>query len=440
MPDGWWPPAAISTLVFVTGDTTRRAVRAVLVGPWSARTWLACAHLLAGFPLGLLTCFTVVLLGGVTTGLVVTFAPALLTLAALLWCVRGFTAMQRSRFATLLGVAIEPPVHRRVERTRVRRLLAEAAEPGTWRQFCYHLVAAPFGFVGFVVTTVLWTVGAMCALLPLYLWALPADNGLGLRPHTPLTAVELTAGGLLLFHAAPFVMIGLATADAWLARRLLGPTDADRLRSQLVSVTQSRNALLAAADAERSRIERDLHDGTQQRLAALAINLGIARQTLPGLDGPAREVIEQAHEETKQVLAELRGFVRGLHPAVLSDRGLDAALSGVVARSPVHVRLTVDVPQRPSPTVESVAYFVVSEAITNVSKHAEASGAEVTIAREGKKLRVVISDDGRGGAHQDGGTGLRGLAHRVASVGGSFRCHSPAGGGTTIRVELPCES
>ncbi|MER6763039.1 MULTISPECIES: sensor histidine kinase [Amycolatopsis] len=424
----------------MTGDTMRGAARAVLVGPWSARTWQACAHLLAGFPLGLLTCFTVVLLGGVTTGLLVTFAPALVTLAALLWCVRGYTALQRDRFATLLGVVIDPPAHCREEPGRVRRLLAEAAEPGTWRQFCYHLLAGPLGVVGFVVTTVLWTVSTMCALVSCYAWALPADSAFGRHLHTPSMVIELTVGGLLVFHLAPFVTVGLAAADTWLARTLLGPTDIDRLRSQLVSVTQSRNAVLAAADAERSRIERDLHDGTQQRLTALAINLGIARQTLPDLSGPAREVIEQAHEETKQVIAELRGFVRGLHPAVLSDRGLDAALSGVVARSPVRVRLSVDVSERPSPTVESVAYFVVSEALTNISKHAEVGAAEVTVARNGATLRLVIADAGRGGADEGGGTGLRGLTHRVASVGGSFRCDSPVGGGTTIEVELPCES
>jgi signal transduction histidine kinase len=194
-----------------------------------------------------------------------------------------------------------------------------------------------------------------------------------------------------------------------------------------------------AADAERRRIERDLHDGAQQRLVSLAVNLGIARATLTGLPDDARQVIDQAHREAKEAIDELNNLVRGLHPAVLDDRGLDAALSGIAARGPLPVRLRVDVPRRTAPTVEAVAYFTVSEALANIAKHApDASGADITVELRGGTLRVTVADDGPGGADPAHGSGLAGLARRAASVDGTFSISSPAGGPTVITVELPC--
>jgi signal transduction histidine kinase len=214
------------------------------------------------------------------------------------------------------------------------------------------------------------------------------------------------------------------------------------------SLARSRAEIVAATDAERRRIERDLHDGTQRRLVSLALHLGMARASLTDAPEPIRQVIEQAHDEATEALAELRQLVRGLHPAVLDDRGLDAALSGIAANAPLPVRLRVDVPTRCAPGVEAVAYFVVSEALTNVAKHAGASHAEVTVERTGDRLRIVVSDDGRGGATLDGGgtaangggTGLRGLAQRAAAVDGTLTVESPPGGPTAITVELPCGS
>jgi signal transduction histidine kinase len=192
-----------------------------------------------------------------------------------------------------------------------------------------------------------------------------------------------------------------------------------------------------AADAERRRLERDLHDGTQQRLVSLAMRLGMARAEHPDA-AQAQQVIAEAHEEAKAALLELRQLVRGLHPAVLEDRGLDAALSGVAARLPIPVRLTVDVPRRPSPTVEAVAYFVVSEGLTNIAKHAQASQAEVFVQRANDRLHIIVSDDGVGGADPAGGTGLAGLAKRAGSVDGTFEIASPPGGPTLLTVDLPC--
>src|SRR5205823_6129035 len=177
----------------------------------------------------------------------------------------------------------------------------------------------------------------------------------------PLALGGLTLLGPAVLLLSPWVCRGFAAADLAVARALLGARERDLLIEQVESLVETRAGAVAAADAERRRIERNLHDGTQQRLTSLAMGLGIARETLSDLPAPARDAIVRAHEDAKDALAELRSFVRGLHPAVLDARGLAAALSGITARSPLPVRLDVDVPARPSATIEAVAYFVVSE-------------------------------------------------------------------------------
>jgi signal transduction histidine kinase len=249
--------------------------------------------------------------------------------------------------------------------------------------------------------------------------------------------VYLTGAGIILLCAAPWLTGAVAALDASAARALLGPSRTEELEHQVRRLAQTRAGVVDAADAERRRLERDLHDGTQQRLVSLAMNLGMARAEASTAQ-QAQDAIAAAHEEAKAALTELRNLIRGLHPAVLEDRGLDAALSGVAARMPVPVRLTVELPRRPPPVIEAVAYFVVSEALANVAKHAQASQAEVVVQRTGERLHVIISDDGVGGADPAGGTGLAGLAKRASSVDGSFEIASPPGGPTLITVDLPC--
>jgi signal transduction histidine kinase len=170
------------------------------------------------------------------------------------------------------------------------------------------------------------------------------------------------------------------------------------------------------------------------------MNLGMAREAFKDMPPDVQEVIAAAHDEATAALAELREFVRGLHPAVLNDRGLDAALSGIVARAPLPVKLRVDVAARCSASIDAIAYFTVSEALTNVAKHARAARAEVIVERVGDRLLITVTDDGRGGASVDGdGSGLRGLAQRAASVDGTLTVVSPPGGPTSVTVDLPCE-
>jgi signal transduction histidine kinase len=201
----------------------------------------------------------------------------------------------------------------------------------------------------------------------------------------------------------------------------------------------SRERVVDAAEAERRRIERDLHDGAQQRLVALAMELGRAKAKFADDLDAARDLVDQAHVQAKEALTELRNLVRGVHPPVLTERGLDAALSGLAALCPVPVEVHVDVPVRPKSSVEAVAYFMVAEALTNVAKHSRASHAKVVVEGHGYPgmLTVMISDDGIGGADVHS-PGLSGLAGRVAGVDGRLSVESPSGGPTIIAAELPC--
>ncbi|HEX5493777.1 MAG TPA: sensor domain-containing protein [Mycobacteriales bacterium] len=424
-----------------TRQTGRRVgLGAVLRGPWSASGWLATVHVLVGFPICVTAFVLMVTLVSLTAGLAITAILAVVPLLLLLASVRVLGTVQRSRFAALLDVRIDPVPPRRDGSSWWRRLVAEALAASTWRQIGYHLVSLLTGTVGFALVTSVWSAGLVGVTAFAYGWVLPRHGIFGWDMRAPLMLAALTGVGLVVLFAAPWVARGVAAVDVALAWALLGPSRGERLRGRVASLTESRAGAVDAADAERRRIERDLHDGTQQRLVSLAMNLGMARAKFTDAPEPARDAIAAAHEEAKQALVELRGFVRGLHPAVLNDRGLDAALSGIAARAPLPVSLRVEVSRRPSPTIEAVAYFVVSEALNNVVKHAEASRADVTVRRLDGLLRVEVADDGRGGAGPDGGSGLRGLAQRVASVDGTLRIDSPPGVGTVIVVELPCES
>jgi signal transduction histidine kinase len=277
--------------------------------------------------------------------------------------------------------------------------------------------------------------------LPLYNGALPAggaDIGGTVLLGGPAMAGSV-ALGLLLFLAAPRLTRGVAAADDALTRLLLAPRGDAALAARVTELEISRERVVDAAEAERRRIERDLHDGAQQRLVALAMELGRAKAKFADDIDSARDLVDQAHSEAKAALTELRDLVRGVHPPVLTDRGLDAALSGLAARCPVPVQVHVDVPVRPKASVEAVAYFLVAEALTNVAKHSRASHATVVVEGHGYPgtLNVVVSDDGVGGA-DPGGAGLAGLADRVAGVDGSLSVESPSGGPTIISAVLPC--
>ncbi|WP_030021948.1 sensor histidine kinase [Streptomyces monomycini] len=332
----------------------------------------------------------------------------------------GLTEAQRWRFRSLCGVDLP--------RLRLRE---------GKRQWGYNCLIGPlFGLLELAVLAVLVTALAAATSL---VWIFAVDWHWRVEHRgyaTPLGYA--TVAGLLVLAAVPALAGGLVRLENIVGRAVLCVSRSEELERRVEDLTESRAGAVDAADAERRRIERDLHDGAQQRLVALALNLGLAKATLKDLPPEARQVIEEAHREAKESIEELNSLVRGLHPAVLDELGLDAALSGLAVRAPLPVRLWTELPDRAAPAVEAVAYFVVSEALNNVAKHAEATRAEVTVTRLGEILRVVVADDGVGGADPARGSGLKGLAQRVRSVDGAFRMSSPVGGPTTMTVELPC--
>ncbi len=346
------------------------------------------------------------------------------------------TFIQRHRCWAVLGVDI-PGDPAAAGASPLQRAANSLRAESTWRQLIYHLVAGPLLAAGGLLTLAAWAGGAgmVSAFAYRYVFLTPAHQFQSSKPLTVITV----AGGLVLL-IAPFTAIGVTWLDLRVARALLGPNRSEELERRVETLSESRAGVVDAADTERRRIERDLHDGAQQRLVSLAMNLGMARENLPDLPPEARRVIADAHDEAKEALAELRILIRGLHPAVLEDRGLDAALSGIAARAPLPVKVTVDVPARATPTVEAVAYFVVSECLTNIARHARAVKAEVNVRRAGDVLQIHVLDDGIGGAAVGAGSGLASLAQRARSVDGSFAIDSPAGGPTTVTVELPCGS
>jgi signal transduction histidine kinase len=423
-------------------DAPSRRYRRV---PWSPRAWGQALYLAGGISAQVAAPLIVL---GPAFVIKPRWVLPLAGLVVMFLTVPMLTRVQRHRLRTTAGVEI-PPQPTMEHRLRWPGIAAAVRSPATWRQLGYHLLAGPVLAGAAVAAIGTWLAGVLYTSVYTYAWALPHD-GLLWRGR-PMDAVAhhlpgplgipvdawLTAGGIVLLGAAPWLTAGVAALDARAARALLGPTRAEELEHRVEHLTQTRAGVVDAADAERRRLERDLHDGTQQRLVSLAMNLGMARVQATTAE-EAQHAIAEAHEEAKATLTELRNLIRGLHPAVLEDRGLDAALSGVAARMPIPVRLTVDLHRRPPPVIEAVAYFVVSEALANIAKHAQASQAEVFVQRTGDRLYLIISDDGVGGADPARGTGLTGLAKRASSVDGTFEISSPPGGPTLLTVDLPC--
>ena len=407
----------------------------------SPRTWLAMTSHLAGLFTGLV--IMVVYTTGLSVGasLLVVALIGLPVLGVTMRLIEWFAAAERARLALMLGVRI--PAWSADGRAGYRwgivprwRMFTERA---TWSEIGYGLLRLPVSAVALTLSVSVWAVGLVLLTLPLYNRSLPgggAKLGDTVARGTP-TLTALAVLGLVVLLAAPQLTRGLAIADAAMSRRLLGPPS--DLAARVIELETSRERVVDAAEAERRRMERDLHDGAQQRLVALAMELGRAQAKFADDPDAARVLVDQAHAQAKEALTELRNLVRGVHPPVLTERGLDAALSGLAALCPVPVDVHVDVPVRPRSAVEAVAYFVVAEALTNVAKHSRASHARVLVEGHGYPgtLTVMVSDDGIGGADA-ASPGLSGLADRVSGVDGRLSVESPAGGPTIIAAELPC--
>lgn len=409
---------------------------------WLLQPLLELGYLVAGLFTGIVTFTLVVTCLALSLGLMPVFLLGIPVLTATIWVVHGLAVMERGRASALLDVELPGrPVRDVPGAGWLRRTIVRAGSVEFWKEAGYGTLLLPIATVSYALVVSCWSAAAAGILLPLYVDQLPGDVAISWL-HWSNTA-EAWAGvgaGLVFLLLARLLSAALTAAQVGLARAMLSPSEADTLRRKVTQLTETRARVVDAADAERRRIERDLHDGAQQQLVALAMNLGRAKAKFEEDPEGARELLDQAHQDAKDSITGLRNVIRGVHPAVLSDRGLDAALSSVAARSPVPVRLDVDLSERPSPTAEAVAYFVVSEALTNVARHAQATHVTVHVEREADRLLVSVADDGRGGATGHPGSGLAGLRDRVQAVDGTFRLTSPPGGGTTLTVEVPCAS
>ncbi len=343
------------------------------------------------------------------------------------------TRLHRSRVNALMATSIPKP---QPPRRGFKRLVTLSISGYGLRALAYQLIGLLWGPV--MIAGVLGClVGGPAAII------FVLQFSAGLVEFNIIFAVAAAA----LTLSSPWILHGMAKLDLGLVRWVNGMTEKAVLAQRVQQVTEARSGVVAAADAERRRIERNLHDGAQQRLTALSVTLGVerSRHSLATADNQpvdsqrVTSTLEYAQEEVQNALQEIRHLVRGLHPAVLEDRGLDAAISGIASRSSLPISVDVDVPERPSIDVESVAYFVVSEAVNNIIAHAHATRAAITVQYHQDTLYISVDDDGVGGAAEHRGTGLIGLRQRVESIDGSLQIRSQPTKGTTIEVELPCE-
>jgi signal transduction histidine kinase len=414
-----------------------------------ARTWKESTALLLGLPFGIAWFTTVVVGLSVSAGLLVTFLGLpLLVLTVGFGRVVG--VIERARVRRFLDTSLPAFASPVVSGGFWVRMAGRLRDSGGWRGLLYGVLALPLGIISFTLVVTLWSVALAAAAFPIAQIFLPDSNDGG--PYTFGSYVlhgwgrfgygaGVTVVGLVLLGVVPRIVHGLALADSGIVRGLLSPNATVVLEERVERLTVSRDASVEGAGAELRRIERDLHDGAQQRLVALAMDLGMAKDRLAdGSDPATAAFVGRAHDEAKLAISELRHLVRGIHPQVLTDRGLDAALSALAARSTVPVQVDVAIVDRPTPAIEAAAYFVVSGSLANISKHSGASRASVRIEQLGGRLLIDVRDDGCGGAREHPGGGLGGLHDRVLAVEGVFRLSSPADGPTEIHVELTCAS
>ncbi|MFG2295236.1 sensor histidine kinase [Streptomyces sp. NPDC048603] len=420
------------------------AVR-ILRAPLEGRTWRGFGYLMLGLPLSVLW-FSLAITGiSLGAGLLITFL-GVPVLAGLLALCRGIGRFERARARALLDLDIADPEPVRAAGPGVFPWIGAILRSGSaWRHVVYSVFHFPWSVFAFIVALTFWANGWMFLTYPLWFWVFPVftdQPGLQLFQNGdytyyldgPARIMGTFLLGLALTLVTPWLVRALTAVDALLVKGLLGPS---RLAGRVSELESDRGVVVDTAAADLRRIERDLHDGAQARLVALAMDLGLAREKLTEDPQAAARMVDEAHGEVKIALQELRDLARGIHPAVLTDRGLDAALSAIASRCTVPVRVTVDLPTRPAEAIEGIAYFTVSELLQNISKHAGARAASVEVWKAGGRLLLQVTDDGRGGAVAAAGGGLAGLGERLDAVDGVLIIRSPAGGGTTATAELP---
>ncbi|MFJ1576256.1 MULTISPECIES: sensor histidine kinase [unclassified Streptomyces] len=417
-----------------------------LRAPFEGRAWREFGYLLLSLPISAVLfgyAMATIVLGA---GLLITFLGVPVLAVGLAGC-RGFGMLERTRARGLLGLDVPDPAPARGAKSGLMSWVGAVLKSGvSWRHLLYAILHFPWALFAFVVSVTFWAVG--WGLFSYPLWhgvfaghldqsgiAIYSDStGEGFFLDSPVEIAATSVVGLVLVLFSPWLIRALTTVDRLLVTGLLGPS---RLATRVSELESDRGVVVDTAAADLRRIERDLHDGAQARLVALAMDLGLAKEKLAEDPEAAARMVGEAHGEVKTALQELRDLARGIHPAVLTDRGLDAALSAIASRCTVPVEVEVDLPYRPAAAIEGIAYFTVSELLQNISKHARASRATVEVWQTRDRLMLQVTDDGRGGADRTAGSGLAGLTDRLDAVDGVLVIDSPAGGPTTVTAELP---
>jgi signal transduction histidine kinase len=403
-----------------------------------AQLWRDFVYVIGGLMLAAIwiTVLSTLLSLGVGLLIVMVGIP-ILAVTLLIW--RWGADRERERASLVLGAPI-PSAHRPLPPTGFfKRWGARLSDPATWKDLLFLALVGPIAWIvtGAVVVA-LWAISLAAIAAPVLSSAAPHGSWLGDLQSGELIGIALA--GVVGIAVALVTARGLAMASAALARVILEPGDRAALEARVAAVEASRAGAVDSADARLRRVERDLHDGAQHRLAYVAMELGRAREKLETDPEGADRLIAEAHEESKKAMVELRDLARGIHPSVLTDRGLDAAVSALADRCPAKVELDIALDRRPPPGAETAAYYVIAESLTNITKHADARNASVRARYDDGKLVVEVADDGHGGARRAPGSGLDGLAQRVEALDGTLTVQSPDGGPTTIRAELPCAS
>jgi signal transduction histidine kinase len=392
---------------------------------------------------------TALLVGGLQTAspavLGIILAPLLLLALPLLpgavEPLRLLADAERERVGRKLGRPVQRPYLRR-EGGHWKRSRTALRDPATWRDLAWMISHGVTGVVIGLVAVALWPAVVSSLTTPLYWWAFPRGtfSAAAVKVETWPQALTLSLAQTALYAAMAWWLVPLAArGQLWLAETLLRPTEHTLLTEQIERLTETRTEALESHGAELRRIERDLHDGVQAQLVSVAVRLGLAERALGLEPEMARSLLQEARSTIEDSLGNLRSVIRGIYPPILADRGLGGAVRALASgqRIPVSVSIPDQLPRPPAP-VEAAAYFVIAESLTNVTKHSTAEHAEVSVESDAGRLRIVVRDDGQGGADQEGGSGLVGIQRRVAALDGSARIESPLNEGTTIEVLLPC--
>lgn len=425
--------------------------------PFHRRSWAELGFFLASSVLTGAGVFAFVALGVAGLALTVVFV-GVMVLAGGLRAARGFGRWQRSLAWGLLGEDISEPEPFNPRPGFFGWLRASLGDAAAWRAVGYLLAKVPLTIFGVWFALSIWVEALLGIASPLtgatgigrfgpFVRLVAPGPGPGGGPGFA-TRVGVFVTGVVLLFVAPWTMRLVVYIDRQLMHLLLGPAaSASRLRS----LEESRSRTLDVATETLRRIERDLHDGTQAQLVALAMRLGQAKEMLehlPAQDQAAevaavRRLVDDAHRGAKEAITDLRDLARGIHPPAL-DTGLENALATLAARSPVPTELTVAIQSRPSPAIETICYFCAAELLANVAQHAGASRASLSCAQHGPWLRLVVRDNGRGGATVNrigsSSSGLAGLADRIGAVDGQLSIASPPGGPTAVTIDLPSYS